>query len=208
MHTKPPLEPRKTASQKRSRATVEALVEATARILGREGFERASTNRIADEAGVSIGSLYQYFPGKEALVAAVMERHKNEMMAVLRSKLVEVESWPLEKAVGELVKMMIDAHCLDPHLHRVLTEEVPRTGRLGEIESFDRGSYVLLRSYLEKRRRELRAVIDLDLATFICVTSVEAITHGAVVHHPDRLASDRVGGLIEEITRLVVRYLK
>jgi AcrR family transcriptional regulator len=61
--------PRKSAAQERSRATVDALVEATARILVKEGFDKASTNRIAAVAGVSIGSLYQYFPSKEALVA-------------------------------------------------------------------------------------------------------------------------------------------
>src|SRR6478752_8926814 len=72
--------PRKQASQERSRATVAALVEATARILVRDGFDRASTNRIAQEAGVSIGSLYQYYPGKEALVAAVIERHNEDLM--------------------------------------------------------------------------------------------------------------------------------
>ncbi len=66
--------------QERSRATVDALVEATARILVREGFEKASTNRIAEVAGVSVGSLYQYFPSKEALVAAVIDRHNREIM--------------------------------------------------------------------------------------------------------------------------------
>ncbi|TIT73203.1 MAG: helix-turn-helix transcriptional regulator, partial [Mesorhizobium sp.] len=67
--------PRKNASQERSRATMDALIEATARILVRDGFDKASTNRIAEEAGVSVGSLYQYYPGKEALVAAVIDRH-------------------------------------------------------------------------------------------------------------------------------------
>ena len=74
----PLTKPRKAASQVRSRATVDALVEATARILVKEGFDKASTNRIADVAGVSVGSLYQYFPSKEALVAAVAERHQQE----------------------------------------------------------------------------------------------------------------------------------
>src|SRR5437899_6576406 len=73
MARKPPTKPRKNASQDRSGATVDALVEATARILVREGFEKASTNRIAEIAGVSVGSLYQYFPSKEALVAAVID---------------------------------------------------------------------------------------------------------------------------------------
>ena len=72
MARKPLTKPRKKASQGRSRALVDTLIEATARILVREGFDKASTNRIAEKAGVSVGSLYQYFPSKEALVAAVM----------------------------------------------------------------------------------------------------------------------------------------
>src|SRR3569833_3611546 len=72
MTTRPATKPRKDASQDRSRATVDALIEATARILVREGFDKASTNRIAEKAGVSVGSLYQYFPCKEALVVVVL----------------------------------------------------------------------------------------------------------------------------------------
>ena len=78
MARKPLTQPRKQAAQARSRATVDALIEATARILVKEGFDKASTNRIAAKAGVSVGSLYQYFPSKEALVVAVMERHSSE----------------------------------------------------------------------------------------------------------------------------------
>jgi AcrR family transcriptional regulator len=63
--------------------TVDALIEATARILVREGFDRASTNRIAEEAGVSLGSLYRYDPGKEVLVAAVIDRHHRELMQIV-----------------------------------------------------------------------------------------------------------------------------
>jgi AcrR family transcriptional regulator len=80
MARKPLTNPRKQASQVRSRATVDALIEATARILVSEGFDRSSTNRIAEKAGVSIGSLYQYYPSKEGLVAAVIDRHNQELM--------------------------------------------------------------------------------------------------------------------------------
>ena len=78
------INPRKLASQERSRATVDALLEATTRVLLKEGYDRASTNRIAEVAGVSIGSLYQYFPSKEALVAAVIDRHAQEISEVTR----------------------------------------------------------------------------------------------------------------------------
>ena len=91
MAQRPLTKPRKQASQERSRATVEALVEATARILVRDGFDKASTNRIGQEAGVSIGSLYQYFPSKEALVVALIQRHNRQLMAVVYAALDEVE---------------------------------------------------------------------------------------------------------------------
>src|SRR5438445_2470695 len=98
MARKPPTKPRKNASQERSRATVDALVEATARILVKEGFDKASTNRIAEVAGVSVGSLYQYYPGKEALVAAVIERHNQQIMQVVGGTLAEITSQPIEQA--------------------------------------------------------------------------------------------------------------
>jgi AcrR family transcriptional regulator len=197
--------PRKRASQERSRATVDALIEATARILVREGFDRASTNRIAEVAGVSIGSLYQYFPGKEALVAAVMERHNRELMQVVRGTLAEVAMLPLEQAVRKLVAAAISAHRVDPKLHRVLAEQIPRTGGLEHIETFSRENYALFRAYLEAHRDTVRSV-DAGLAAFVCVTSIEALTHTAVLH--EGFSDEAFAALIGEATRLVVRYLK
>ena len=84
MAGKPATRPRKRPSQSRSRATVQAIIEATAHILREHGYAGASTNRIAKLAGVSVGSLYQYFPGKDALVLAVADHHATEMMALLQ----------------------------------------------------------------------------------------------------------------------------
>src|SRR3954451_17491446 len=106
--------PRKPASQERSRATVAGLGEGTARILVDEGFDKGSTNRIADVAGVSVGSLYQYFPCKEALVLAVIERHNRDIMQAVGQALVEMESLPLEEAVRKLVTVAVEAHRVDP----------------------------------------------------------------------------------------------
>jgi AcrR family transcriptional regulator len=199
--------PRKTASQRRSRATVEALVEATARILIKEGFARASTNKIAATAGVSIGSLYQYFPSKEALVAAVIERHAQELSEVARDTFLKVASRPIDIAVRELVAAGINAHRVDPKLHRVLDEEVPRTGRLENVDAVLRSACTLLRSYLEAHRSEID-IADLDLAAFILVTTVEALTHAAVLQRPDVLADEKAGAFIDEVTQLLLRYLR
>lgn len=186
---------------------VDALIEATARILVREGFDKASTNRIAEKAGVSVGSLYQYFPSKEALVAAVIGRHSQETMRVVRGTLAEVATHPIEPAVRKVVAAAIQAHRIDPKLHRVLSEQIPRIGRLEEVEVFNREAYTLFRAYLERHRHELRAV-DLELAAFVCVTSIEALTHTAVLHHSEFLSDEAMETLIDEATRLVVRYLR
>jgi AcrR family transcriptional regulator len=200
-----PTLPRKSASQKRSQTMVETLLDATARVLTREGYARASTNRIAAVAGVSVGSLYQYFPNKEALVAALVARHNREMLQLVRDALEEAGSRGLATVMHELVKATIDAHLVDPALHRIFAEQVPRMGQLAKIEALQRETFQLIRHYLEERRDEI-AVRDLDSATSICVTAVEALTHEFVI---DRAAApdgerDR---FIDEVTRLIVGYL-
>ena len=207
MTRKPSTKPRKSASQQRSRATVDALVEATARILVREGFDKASTNRIAEQAGVSIGSLYQYFPGKEALVAAVIDRHNQATMRLVRDALAEVARQPVAQAVRRLVTVAIEAHRIDPRLHRVLSEQIPRTGRLQDVEAFNREAHALLRAWLEAHRGELGAT-DLDLAAFLCASSIEAVAHNAVLHRDGAFSATGSGMLVDETTRLIVGYLQ
>lgn len=198
-------DPRKFALQKRSRATVNALLDATARILVREGYDKASTNHIAEVAGVSVGSLYQYFPGKEALVAALIDRHNQEVMQAVQGELAEAVNLPMAQAVRKLVAVAIRAHRIDPRLHRVLAEQIPRVGRLEKAATFNRQNHALFAAYLERHRDEIRPV-DLTLAAFVCVTSIEALTHTAVLHH--RIVSgEAMEALVEEATRLVVGYL-
>jgi AcrR family transcriptional regulator len=199
--------PRKSASQQRSQITVDALIEATARILVREGYDKASTNRIAAVAGVSIGSLYQYFPSKEALVAAVIERHTRQLSDVIRAALARVLTSPLEAAIRELVGAAIDAHGVDPKLHYVLAEQVPRVGRLENIDAVEKQARLLLRDYLEAHRDEI-GIADLDLAAFILVTTVEALTHSAVLHRPDVLTGEKAAEFVDEVTQLVLGYLQ
>jgi AcrR family transcriptional regulator len=207
MARRPLTNPRKHASQKRSRATVDALIQATARILIKEGFDKASTNHVAEVAGVSVGSLYQYLPSKESLVAAVIERHSQEVMRTVRGELAEIGNLPLEQGVGRLVSIAVRAHRVDPKLHRVLAEQIPRVGKLQKIETFNQENFTLFRDYLERHRDEIRDV-DTDLAAFVCVTSIEALTHNAVLHHTRTFTAEAMQALIDEGTRLVIGYLK
>ena len=194
--------PRKLPKQQRSKETVDVILAATARVLVREGFDRASTNRIAEAAGVSIGSLYQYFPSKEALVAALVERHIDGMSARVEAEMAALEDAPLPTAVRRLVMLMIDAHAMDPELHRVLNEQVPRVGRLQRLQEVEARLQKLARDWFERRRAELRPR-DLDVAAFIAVQTIEALTHATIAQH----AGPPAAALVDEVTDLLVRYL-
>ena len=85
--------PRKRPLQQRAIATVEAIVEASAHILEKDGFEHYSTNAIAERAGVSIGSLYQYFPSKDAITRALIAR---EMRSLIDGRSLVEGCWPAE----------------------------------------------------------------------------------------------------------------
>ena len=101
--------------------------------------------------------------------------------------------------------LAVRAHRIDPKLHRALTEQIPRVERLENVETFSQQNCALFAAYLERRRSEIR-VADLELASFICVTSIEALTHTAVLHRK-MLADGEVESLIEATTRLIFGYL-
>lgn len=196
--------PRRQAIQPRARATVDAILTATARLLVREGYDRTSTNKVAEAAGVSIGSLYQYFPSKEALVAALLERHVEEMSEILDRHVQETQHESVPESVERIVRAMLAAHAADPKLHKVLVEQVPRIGRLDKIGQIEVRALAVARGFLEVRKSELRPFEDLDLAAFVVVATVEALTHAAVLYRSELLAEEK---LAREIRDVVLRYL-
>ena len=194
--------PRKKPKQGRSQATVDAILVATARVLCETGYDRASTNRIALAAGVSVGSLYQYFPSKEALVAALVERHVDEMTSLVKGKLAEVREAPLASAVETMIESMFAAHAVDPRLHQVLVEQVPRIGRLEKLRDVECEVQSLVAAFIGSRPDLLRA--PADVMAFVLVHAVEAVTHASVVGGS---SPPRARAIAKELTQLVRRYL-
>src|SRR5262245_11395097 len=160
------LSARKTPRQDRSRATVEALLEATADILVRQGYAKLTTNRIAERAGVNIASLYQYFPGKEAIVAELRRRHGAEQRAAVRTALLEWRVEDLEWIIRVIVSMGIAAPAGAPELHRAFTEELPAL-RVADLSAVDPATF-------DEFRRFLRAAAadapDIELALWMVAT--------------------------------------
>lgn len=105
------------------------------------------------------------------------------------------------------VTVAIEAHHIDPKLHRVLAEQIPRTSQLKDVEAFNREVHTLVRTYLESRRKEMRK-LALDVATFICVSAIESVAHNTVLNHAETLSEKMVRTLVDETTRLVVEYLR
>jgi AcrR family transcriptional regulator len=196
--------PRKLPQQDRSRVTVEAILEATTHILTEEGYEKANTNRIADRAGISIGSLYQYFPNKEALMAALMEQHSNEIVELVESKLQMLFDAPLETAISELVKAVIAAHAINPRLHQVLNEEIPLSARLQQMQKADERIGKMLRAYLSRCREQIHPK-NLDMTIFILSRTVESLCHAAVIEQPDFVSNSHFE---QEVSKLLLLYLK
>jgi AcrR family transcriptional regulator len=195
--------PRKRPRQARSRETVTTIIAATSRVLVKHGFDGLTTNAVAAAAGVSIGSLYQYFPNKEALVAGLIEHHIETVNSAILAELTRVAMLPIAQAARRVIELTIHAHAIEPELHRVLTEQVPRIGKLAKLRQLDEIVHRMVAGLLATRRSEL-AIADVELAAFVLVSTIEAIVHRAALLYPERLRDPR---LVDEATRLVTRYL-
>jgi AcrR family transcriptional regulator len=195
--------PRKRPRQARSRATVDSVLEATARVLVKRGFDGLTTNLVAEAAGVSIGSLYQYFPNKAALVGALIEKHVDAMQSLALAELTRVAQLPMPEAIRSVIEVMIRAHAVSPELHRVLTEQVPRVGRMAKLREIEAITHRMVAGLLASRKAEL-AIEDPDMAAFVLVSAIEAITHRAALFSPELLRDPR---LVDETCAMVRRYL-
>jgi AcrR family transcriptional regulator len=195
---------RKQAKQRRSRVTVDAIVEAAARVVSQVGLDRANTNRIAEVAGVSIGSLYQYFPGKTALMAAVIEREADADLDAMRTVFADCRALPLGDTIDRTIEHFVRRFARSPALYRWMLTYVPALGqhpRVRMIASKGRG---LLCDLLVERRSELAPGVDPALAAMILGSAVEAAAHNAVFERTDTLTN---GALARELSTMCRRYL-
>jgi AcrR family transcriptional regulator len=194
--------PRKRPLQDRSRTTVEAILDATAHVLVQDGYDRTSTNRVAERAGVSIGSLYQYFPNKEALVGELVDRFSKRITEMVLAELAGRADEPPEVVGPALVAAMVRFKREDPRLARVLREQIPRVGRM---QRYERELAIVVEAataYLERWRERLRHD-DLATAAFIAVHTVDAVTHAGVTK-PHAMDDE---ALIAHASDLLLAYL-
>src|SRR5580692_5852663 len=194
---------RREPKQQRSRQTVDCVLEAVQLVVKRHGTQGITTNRIAEVAGVSIGSLYQYFPDRPAIFEALHQRHIEEIDRLFATKFMEHAGSPLDELIRAMVDAMIEAHTNDSELYELMLTEVPH--RKGGSEDFSvrlHGAFLLA---ISSAAPELRKRGELDKVVFVVTHMVEALCHGAVLRRPRGLSLAHAKA---EITKAVLAYLR
>lgn len=196
------LKPKKQPVQERARATVNAILQAAAYILVKEGYVRLTTNRVAERAGVNIASLYQYFPNKEALVAELHRNHIEEVRAATQAAINGGRGGTLTEALHGIVRAGMAGHAVNPELHRIFADEMPRLSE-GRLDAPDAGPVIdaiasLLRHFGHTEK-------DAPHRAWMVRIILSGIIHQAVADCPQRLASDE---LAEEIVLVLRSYLE
>ena len=189
---------RKAPRQRRSQVMVDVILQAAARVLAKSGWAKFNTNEVARIAGVSIGSLYQYFPNKLALAEAIRQQHLAAILQVLAGASTQEDSLAIR--VERLIEGIIAAHLINPSLHRVLLDEVPLSERSAHQE-FEQ-------QYAEFYRQFVVTTLSRDSARATVVAVVLASAVEGVVHDAarrDQLGSDEIK---LELQRLIMAYLQ
>jgi AcrR family transcriptional regulator len=198
------LRPRKRPRQSRARETVRVILRAAAQVFSQRGYAATTTNHIAARAGVSIGSLYEYFPGKDAILVALLDEHLAEGEAILAQVWSRIdECADMRAVVRRFAQAMFDLHARDRGLHRLLFEEAPLPRRTRQrIYDMEQEVASRIESYLRARPGTTRR--DPALAAAVIVQCVEGLTHKLVVHAEGRGA---IEPYVEEMVALVTAYL-
>jgi AcrR family transcriptional regulator len=196
-------EPRKRPRQLRSTETVERILAAAARIFDERGYHATTTNHVAAEAGVSIGSLYQYFPNKDALLVALAEQHLVEAADRFAGHLLQMRDDPpsLPDTVRSLIELTVALND-SSRLHAVLFSECPRTPAL--TDRLARFTEDLVSEVAWHLERTACGGDDPHRRARLAVAAVDAAVHEVVIVEPPGPSR---AAAVDDLVRLVVHGL-
>ncbi len=192
--------PRREPKQQRSLETVNAVLEAVHLVVKRHGTEAVTTNRIAEAAGVSVGSLYQYFPHKRAIFTALHDRHVDDVRLVIERTMAACASAPLEDLARELVHGLVRVHAEVAELHEVVSAAVPAS-----TVGFKNALHGTFERALSRADQERYSLDEMERILFVLPRMVESLVHGAAHQAPGALSRDGAGS---EAIRSVLVYVK
>jgi AcrR family transcriptional regulator len=196
--------PRKRPRQARAQATVSAILDATIQVLEREGLEAATTTRIAEAAGVSIGTLYQYFSHRDAILDALQNVEFERSLSLMQGVLSDgnLAKSPRE-TVTAVVRGLAKLYAASPGLHRVLAMEGLRVAKADRVHAFDVRIVAIVRHFLSATQAPIRRK-NVEAAAFVAFQSVRATMLASLLERPPGLDE---AALVDELADLVLRYL-
>jgi len=187
--------------------TRERILEAAARVFAAHGYSAGTTNRIAAAAGLSIGSLYQYFPNKDAILVELVKAHATDGLLAVQRHLAEASSdpgaEPLDATVRRFVRAAVENHDGDPRLHQVLFEEAPRPPELLELLHEAEHLLVDAAAQLLDAHPEV-GVADTAMAARLAVSAVESLVHRYFAAG----APGDTAAFEDELVAMLTRYLR
>lgn len=171
----------KEPRQSRSKALVDAILEATTRVLPAVGNDKLTTAKVAEAAGVSVGSLYQYFPSKDALVAAVIEMAVKSCSANVEKKIDQIglENASVEESVNSMVDFMIEFFLAEREKVAEIFKRAPELGRMQTILQIRRHGIEKLATEFEKFEPGLSRDEYLQIA-HVCANSIMGVIQTAL----------------------------
>jgi len=198
------VKPRKVPRQARGKVTTDAIVEASTQLLLERGYDRFTTARAAERAGVSVGSLYQYFPNKAALAAAVIDRACEDFILALDQALAGRPRITLAECIRAIVDVILVSHQLAPDLHKIVVDLAPRIGVADKTDRVSRRMAEAIEAILRMHADEIAPAIDLATAATIIETLLVALARRAALADPASMRDDVIAG---ETTEMITRYL-
>lgn len=181
-------------------ATVDAILGAVERILEREGVDRLTTNHVAEVAGVSIGSLYQYFPNKQSLLGALQDRYTEDTYTRVRAALEETRTEPIRTVILRIGAAVLAAKEKQRPVHRWLIDGRTDAGVWDRWRQSLDQHVELVTEYLSERTDI--DVADARHAAFVLVHASEGLIE-AVTERPDVDASRVTFMAVEMLARFV-----
>jgi len=183
---------------------VDRILDAGQEMLIAHGYDGASTNRIATAAGISPGSLYQYFPNKDAIAAAVIDRYSDQLAERVAARVSERLSQPAPDYVRESIAALLDSLDVHPEFLRAVMEQTPRLGAGSKLIAFEQRIGELTKAYLTINKNQIRSGGSYDTAAWMLVRMVEHLCVRYILDQPP-IGRDE---FIDEITVMALSYLR
>ena len=196
--------PRKGPRQQRSRVTVESIMQATLELVKKDGFAGLTTTRIADRAGISVGSLYEYFPNREAILLSLYESTSSRVATVARKVIIDILDMPIERGIPYSIQALLALHGANKLILLDMVTEVPELDLTRHPISYDNLIRSSVATYLQQFGKHMSAK-ELDRRLFFLKQIVMGCIRQYLQQPPSHVSRRE---FVDDLSRILVPYVK